>query len=259
VAPVNDTRSRRGRAVAAAGMVVAAAAICAMCVRHIEGPPAEQLVLERQVEKLRTLVASAESGSLLEFGQLLVVVDERLVQSLLASAVPFEGDVGGGFRVRIDSASASFADGVALIRLRGEATLVDRPISARADVYGGLEVVELHPESRVLRARAKVYAVDIQGADTLGIEQPARRLTRALAEGGLERLLGPIEVPVKVEDRLELPAVETRRIQIPAMDVPVAARVTSVRVFGGKLWVGIAAQLPGASGSPCQKRRGARS
>jgi hypothetical protein len=225
-----------------------------MCARHVESPPAQELVLERQVAKLRELVAAAEAGSLLDFGQLLVAVDESLVQSVLESAVSLEGDVGGGFRVRIDRASASFQDGVALVRMGGEARLVDESVSTWAEVYGGLEVVELHPESGVLRARVKVYAVEVARADILGIDEPARKLTKALAEGGLESLLGPIEVPVRVEDHLRLPAVETRRLRIPAMGVPVVASVTSVRVFGGKLWVGIGASLPAAEGEPCRRR-----
>jgi hypothetical protein len=226
-----------------------------MCARHVESPPAEQLVLERQVGKLRELVTAAEGGSLLDFGQLLIVVDESLVQSVLASAASLEGDVGGGFWVRIDKASASFQDGVALVRMGGEARLVNESVSTWAEVYGGLEVVELDPESGVLRARVKVYAVEVARADILGIDEPARELTKALAEGGLESLLGPVEVPVRIEDHLRLPAVTTRRLRIPAMEVPVIASVTSVRVFGGKLWVGIGASLPAAEGEPCRRGR----
>ncbi len=118
-------------------------------------------------------------------------------------------------------------------------------------VYGGLDVVELDPASGVLRARVGVYAVEIPKADVLGIDEPARRLTQALAEGGLESLLGPIEVPVRIEDRLRLPALRTRRVSIPALDVAVAATVSSVRVFAGKLWVGVRAQVANPGGEAC--------
>jgi hypothetical protein len=123
-------------------------------------------------------------------------------------------------------------------------------------LYGGLDVVELDPASGVLRARVAVYAVEIPKADVLGIDEPARRLTQALAEGGLETLLGPIEVPVRIEDRLRLPALRTRRIGIPALDVPVAATVSSVRVFAGKLWVGVRAQVEGPADELCTSRGG---
>lgn len=205
-------------------------------------PKAEERVLRLEVEKLRAQVAAAEAGTLLDFDELLVVVDQKLVQQLLASAIPVEGDVGGGFHVAIDGASAEFADGVALIHLSGDARHGAGGPSARIAVYAGLDVVELEPASGSLRARVSLYDVDVVGGG-LGFGTPGRRLTEALAEGGLESLVGPIEVPVKIEDRLQLPELRTRRVGIPALEVPVAATVRSVRVFGGKLWVSVRARL----------------
>ena len=224
------------------------------CLMREAPPTAEELVLRRQVDELRRLVTAAENGVLLDYEQMLAVVDQDLVQQLLASVIPLEADVGEGFHVRIDSASAAFGDGLALLHLVGEARLVDRPVSAAVDVYGGLDVVELDPESGMLRLRANVYAVDIPKADVLGVDEPARRLTQALAAGGLESLLGPIEVPVRIEDRLRLPPVRTRRVSIPGMDVPVEAAVSSVKVFGGKLWVGVRASVPGTDDKVCRSR-----
>ena len=235
-------------------LILATAGVSALttCHRLEPAPSPEELVLQREVQKLRVQVAAAEAGTLLDFEQMLVVVDQQLIQQLLASATPLEGDV-QSFHVRIDAARAEFAKGVALVHLDGQASLVSGGISAEMSVYGGLDVVELDPASGVLRARVSVYAVDIPKADLLGIDQPTRRLTQALAEGGLEALLGPIEVPVRIEDRLELPALRTRRVSIPALEVPVAATVSSVRVFSGKLWVGVRAKAgpaPDATTSP---------
>jgi len=236
------------------GLVLAAVTVSALttCHRLEPAPSPEELVLQREVQKLRVQVAAAEAGKLLDFEQVLVVVDQGLVQQLIAGATPLEGDV-QSFHVRIDAARAEFANGVALVHLDGQASLASGGISADMSVYGGLDVVELDPASGVLRARIAVYAVDIPRADLLGIDQPARRLTQALAEGGLEALLGPVEVPVRIEDRLELPALRTRRVSIPALEMPVAATVSSVRVFSGKLWVGVRAKAgpaPDASTSP---------
>jgi hypothetical protein len=222
------------------GLTLAAAAVFA-CARTHE-PRAEEQVLRLEVEKLRAQVTAAEAGKLLDFEQLLVVVDQKLVQQLLASAIPAEGDVGGGFHVAIDAASAEFGDGVALIHLNGDARHAAGGPSARIAVYGGLDVVELEPASGMLRARVSVYQVEVLGGG-LGFGATGRRLTQALAEGGLESLVGPIEVPVRIEDRLRLPELHTRRVSVPALEVPVAARVSSVRVFGGKLWVSVSARL----------------
>jgi hypothetical protein len=220
-------------------------------------PTAEELTLGRQVEGLRVLVADAERGKLFDFDQMLVVVDQRLVQELLASVVPLEGDVGGGFHVRIDAAQATFGDGLALVNLAGEVRLVDRSAAVAAAVYGGLDVVEVDPESGMLRATVKVFAVEIpEEADLLGIEEPARRLMLVLAEGGLERLLGPIEVPVRVADRLSFPPVRAHRVRIAGMEQPVVAEVSSVRAFAGKLWVALRGHLPDSPRAKCRHRTG---
>ena len=44
-------------------------------------------------------------------------------------------------------------------------------------------------------------------------------------------------MPILFEDTIKIPAVETKRLRIPAMDLPLDARVAQVRVFGGKLWI----------------------
>jgi hypothetical protein len=184
----------------------------------------QEVVMRREVEGLRPLVAAAENGTLLDFAQMLVVVDQG----------------------RIDSARASFGDGLALVHLVGEARIVGRPVSAPVDVYGGLDSVDLDPGTGILRARVNLYTVDLSADRALGGAGAARRLAQALASGGLDALLGPIEVPIRIEDRLRLPALRTPRVRIPGMDVPVEAVVSSLKVFGGKLWVGVSAHVAGA-------------
>jgi hypothetical protein len=203
--------------------------------------PTEEIVLERQNRALQQLVSVAESGALLNFEQVLVVVDQKLVQDLLSAATPLEGDVGNGFHVRIDSAESTFGDGVALVRLNGLASVAGRSASAAISVYGGLDVVELDRSSGRLRCQVSVYNVEATHSDILGFD--LRRLSQALAEGGLARLLHFIEIPVRIEDRLEIPAITSGRIRIPSAEVPLQAGVREVKVFGGKLWISVGAVL----------------
>jgi hypothetical protein len=224
-----------------AGLALAAAgAIGARYATRDDAPPAEEIVLLRQNAELVSLLAAAEAGRLLDFEQVLVVVDQHLVQDLVGAVVPLEGEVGGGFHVRIEAAEAAFADGLALLRLRGRARHEATAASAAMTVYGGLDVVDLDPDSGMLRCRVKVFGVETTEADVLGIDRPARRLSDALATGGLERLLPAVEVPIRIEDNIALPAVRTRRLRIDAADVPIHASVGHVAVFGGKLWVSLA-------------------
>jgi hypothetical protein len=235
----------------AAGSALAAATLA--CLVPEPEPTPEELSLARQVAGLRMLVQAAERGTLVEFDELLVVVDQRVVEELLARAVPVEGVV-GGFHLRLDGARAEFRGGLALLNLEGEVRLPERAATATVSVYGGLERAELEPQSGMLRSSVTVFAVDIQKAELLGTFQPARRLTQALADGGLEALLGPIRVPVRVADKLSLPPVRTERVRIAAVELPVEAQVSSLAAFGGKLWIGVESGLDRGSGAACAGR-----
>jgi len=224
------------------------------CRARTPDPTPEELSLARQVAGLRALVGAAEQGKLVDFEQMLIVVDQRVVERLLASVVPVEGDVGGGFSVRLESARAEFRDGVALLNLAGEVRLVGRAASATMAVYGGLDQAELEPASGMLRSSVKVFAVEIPKADVLGVDEPVRKLTEVLAEGGLETLIGPIRVPVRVADRLSLPPVRTERVRVAGLELPVEAEVSSLKAFGGKLWIGVSGQLPSAGRRACSER-----
>jgi hypothetical protein len=182
---------------------------------------------------------------------MLVVVHQRMLQGLLTSVVPVEGDVGGDFHVRIKEAHASFVDGVALVDLTGEVRQGKRAAWAALAVHGGLEGVAIDHQTGTLRAGVKVYAVDVADARVLGgFREPARQLMQALAGGGLEQLLGPVQVPVRISDHLALPAVNSHRVRIGARELPVEAEVSSVRVFDERLWIALRGRLP-ESASEC--------
>jgi hypothetical protein len=59
-------------------------------------------------------------------------------------------------------------------------------------------------------------------------------------------LLGTLEIPISLEDRLKIPAVDSKRLDIAAEELPLTVAVQQIKVFGGRLWifvdVGIAPQ-----------------
>ncbi len=198
---------------------------------------AQETLLTRQNQALLELTAAAEAGTLLDFKDILVVVDQSLIQDLLRAVTPMDADVGKGFHVRIDAAETAFGDGVALVRMSGTARLDDSAVGAPVTVFGAIDAVQIDPASGVLRCNVAILGVEARDAKALGRNDPVGRLTEALAHGGLSMLLGGLEIPVRVENHLLIPAVASKRLQIVAEQLPLTVGAQQIKVFGGKLWV----------------------
>ena len=241
------------RIVAASGVGVAALVLAFVQPRWMKPglPPrlsAQEALLTRQNEELVKLAAAAENGTLLNFKGVLIVVDEVLVQDLIRAVTPLEADVGSGFHVKIDSADAAFGDGVALVRMTGTASVGGAALGSQVTVFGAIDVVALAPNSGVLQCGISILSVEAQDATALGHNDPVGRLTEALTHGGLSLLLGSLEIPVSVADRLSIPAVESKRLRIAAENLPLTIAVQQVKVFGGRLWVFVDAALAPSPG-----------
>lgn len=224
------TASQSTRSAFAAALVLCSTLSC----RRAPLPSAEEQVLQRQITAIESLLSAARTGSILPFEQVLVVIDQSLVQDIVTAVLPLEGDV-GGFHLRIEGAEAAFGDGVALLRLRGRVNSAGDAASASMVVYGGIDAAELSPQSGLLRGRVSVYGVQVQKADVLGVDE--RGLTRALARAGLTTLLPFVEVPIRFQDTIAIPAVRSEKLQIRAAQMPLNAKVALLRAFGGKLCV----------------------
>ena len=239
-------RRLRIPAVVVVGLAILALAFVQKWRMRPERPPplsAQEALLSRQNQELVKLASAAENGTLLDFRSVLIVVDQVLVQDLLRAVTPLEADVGSGLHVKIDSADAAFGDGLALVSMTGTASVGAASVGSRVRVLAAIDVVELHPVSGVLECRVSILGVDAQDARALGFGDPVGRLTEALTRGGLALLLGPLEIPVSVEDRLSIPAVESERLQIAAESLPLTIAVQQVKAFGGRLWVFVDAAL----------------
>jgi hypothetical protein len=229
-----------------------AAALClAACRVPPAQPPAEVAVLQQQRAALAALLAQDPQAPLVPFEHVLVAVDQSLVQDLLASAIPYERVI-SRYRVRVTGATVRFEDGFALVRLDGRASLAGSPEAAAfadVSVFGGLDVVELDPDTGVLRAAAHVIAVDARRVAVAGVGAPgdAEALVEQLGRERLEAfggLISRLQIPVRLERAVELPAVASESgVKIAAARIPLRAAVTHVRALRGRLWVSIDAGL----------------
>jgi hypothetical protein len=231
-------------------LALAAAACSGLPGRNPPVPSAEEALLTRRVEGLQKLLARGTAGSLVDFQQIVVVVHEDVVRDLLRAATPFEQTIAERYRVRVSTATAEFSDGFALVRLAGRAELIDQPVFAEVVVLGGLEVLGLE-QSGLLRCQVKILAVEAKQANVAGLDESVRDLVESLGRDGLNTLLSVIDIPVRIENRLQIPAVDSRRVRIPAAEMPFEAKVVEVQVFGGRLWVGLATAMGGpTTGGP---------
>lgn len=241
----NDrVRMPRSRHAARLAVLLLASSLSA-CHRHETAATAERAVLERRRQGLVGLLAAAHRGPLLPFDRVLVVADERLVLGVIAASLPFERVIRERYRVRVTRAEVHFEDGFALVRLDGEARFVGQEAGGYAEltVYGGLDVVELDPDSGVLRGGVKVIALDARRVDVLGVASHlGEDLVEDLGRGKLDdfsALASRIEIPVQLERQVTLPAVGPGEVRIEAASVPLRVAVADVKAFRGKLWVSV--------------------
>jgi hypothetical protein len=106
----------------------------------------------------------------------------------------------------------------------------------------------------VLRAGVHVFAVEAKRAGVLGLLSPAERLTEEIGREKLESfssLLSSVEIPVRLERAITLPAIGTESgVSIAATHVPLNLSVVEVLSFRRRLWVTIRASLLGPPAAP---------
>ena len=170
---------------------------------------AQKVVLKREVDGLREAVARLEKGQpILPLDDVAIAIDDTLVRDLIAAQLPFEMDV-DRFHLSLTEAEAQFR-GSPVVRLRGALRSKKRPdLAAAVNVIGALEGIQVEPSSSTLRARIAVDHIGIEKA--AGIEQLLSGATldevARMVRLQLKDRLPPIQIPVKVQQSIDLPAV----------------------------------------------------
>jgi hypothetical protein len=219
--------------------------------------PAEEAVLERRRQGLMTLMQAAARGPLVarEADRVLFLVDQSLVAALLATQVPREYVVEDVFRIWVTGAQITFEDGLALVRLDARASLVGAEEGAFADVavYGDLEILREQPSAAVLRARINLIAVDARRVEVAGKRRDVDKLVERLGRSRLSafaELASGLEIPVRNDYAIEMPAVDEGPVRIQATELPLRLTLVDVKAFKGKLWISMAASFDQAGPPP---------
>ena len=204
------------------------------------------LVRNLQVAAMTDLLRDGPDRPLIPFEQGLVVVREELVQDLFNSVLPIEQVVAGRFRIRLQRAEATFEDGLALIRLSGVASLSGkhRPADVAVEISAVIEGVTLDAEARLLRARARVIAVNthqllLNGRQDRGWRGILFGFARLQARS-FEGVAYTFDIPVRLESVIPLPELGPEGgVHIEKADLPLQVNVTDQRALSHRLWISV--------------------
>ncbi len=203
-------------------------------------PDAELVVLERELASL-SRYRELDFGTVLGEGDMVIVVHERTLAELVTATLPVEQTIDNRFHVQLRSAEVDFRTGLALVQFSGRISLVDRPgVFVDATVFGLLQIAGLDQTLGVLLAKVEILAVQAQEVSVGGWSAPAARLASELATrkgNEFNRLFGDLPVPILLESNVHLPAVEDNDVTIPAVSIPLAARVGRVLTADERLWI----------------------
>lgn len=205
--------------------------------------------------------ASEEAGpsSFVPFADALVVIRRSLVHELVDAALPIEGTLSGRYRLRVDSARVTLRPGLALVELTGRASLATDPgVFADVTLLGAFEVgrgagrgdgAEPREGDRGLGGRIRLFGIETRDVRLRALSPPAERLVDGLARvrlAELDELLGEIQIPVRLDELVELPSVEVDEVTIPAATLPLGVRLDAVRVLEEGIFVSLAVERAGA-------------
>ncbi len=225
-------------------LVPVLALFAAACGREFEGGGdlrAQKVVLKREVDGIREIVTRLERGEpVLPLDDVAISIDDTFVRDLVAAQLPFEMDV-DRFHLSLTEAEAQFR-GSPVVRLRGALRLKERPdLEAAVTVVGALEEIQVEQSTSTLRAKIAVDHIGIEKA--AGLEQvlsgstmdEAARLVRLQIEGQLP----PIQIPVKVQQSIDLPAVTNGPVRIDGARMPLQVAVSQVTAGQGRILIGV--------------------
>jgi hypothetical protein len=202
---------------------------------------ARKVVLQRQVEGLRELVARVENGApVVPEDDVVVAIDQALVRDLIVAQLPIEVEA-GLYRVWLDQAEVTF-EGSLLVTLAGGIALRWLPVlSGAVRLYGALEDIRVDEASGTLRSGVAVEHLDLlelAGLERLigqGRRDELARSIRLQLDGHIPQ----ITLPVEVQQSLEIPALDEGPVRIQGATLPLEVAVSDVLAGPGQLWVAI--------------------
>jgi hypothetical protein len=213
---------------------------------------AQKMVLQRQNQGIRELIAEAESGSIVPTGRFLIGIDEKLVGDLFRSQLPFERPLGKRFIVHLDRATVLLRDKFGLITIEGN---IHRPATPQrrtaVRILGGLGAVQIDPGTDLLSVSIAIDRVELLEAGLLEkvLGPGAKKFISERGRDMLQDALPTIRIPVGLARNIRIPALQEGAIQLDSLVVPLDVSVERVIAAGGKLWLTLDAEVGKVTGA----------
>jgi len=230
-------------ALRAVGVVGLFGALAAGCRRDESGGElhAKQVVLEREVKGLRASVAKLERGEpVFPEDAVIVSISEGVVQEFIKAQMPFAVEV-DSFKIDLTHAEASFK-GSPSVSLTGSIVHKDHPdYVGEVSAIGALDTIQVDAASGTLRAAVAVDHVDLLklgGFEKVlsgGTVDDLARTVRKRITGRLPE----VQIPVKIEQSIDLPWVTDGPVRIHGASMPLAVSVAEVVAGQGVLWIAV--------------------
>ena len=202
---------------------------------------ARKVLLEGEVKGLRESVGRLDRGEpLFPEEALLVSIAEDVVKEFVDAQLPFTAEL-ESYRIELKSGRAAFR-GSPSVSLTGTIVHKDHPdYVGEVSAIGALESIEIEAGTGTLRAEVAVKHVDLHKMAGLErflsggtVDELARRVRMEL-----KGRLPAIQIPVKIEQTIELPAVKDGPVRIEAASMPLAVSIADVLAGQGVLWIAI--------------------
>ncbi len=230
------------------GWALACAALASACADPHEGAGAlhaETVQIERELDGLRDSAARLARGeSLFPESDIIVSIDESFVQGLITARLPLELSA-APYQVVLTSVDVGFG-GAPTVRLRGTITREGMvTLDAAVTVVGALSGIEIDTATSTLRANIVADHLSIERAAGLEsflsgstLDDVARLVRQEVAAQ-----LPTIEIPVRVQQDIDLPAVTDGPVRISGARLPVRASVSRVFAANKRLWIGLHVEI----------------
>jgi hypothetical protein len=202
---------------------------------------AQLAALEREAEGLRESVAKLERGeAVLPDDAVVVSISEDVVKDFLTAQLPFDADA-GSFKVTLTEGEAVFR-GSPAVSLRGTIAPSEHPdLIGEIAAKGALENIRVEGETGTLRATIALDHVDL--VQVAGLEQFIPDASRnELARTVRMQLAGhlpELQIPVRIEQAVELPSVTDGPVRIRGARMPLEVTIAGVFTGRGLLWIAV--------------------